>query len=510
MSELNGHSIIPYSLEAEKAVIGCMLTEPRAVIDLAGHELMRSDFFVPAHQEVFSVIAHLYSRGDQIDIILVHQELQSRGLDQAVGSPGILAELGNSFATHLNVGSYIKIVKEKALLRQLQQVATIILEEIADLPESAIDTLSKAESLIRSVSRSIAVDDGIKRRSLVEYAEMEMPDTETLLGERWLCRTSAALFVAPSGIGKSSAGAQMDALWAIGKSAFDIRPAAPLRILTVQVENDEGDLIEMAGGVLDGLDLTDKERDLLKQNTRVITIPGKTGSAFFTQLRIEIKDFPCDLLRIDPTSAFNGAEIKDSAATNLFCRQLLQPLLIEHKLGCILTVHTPKTNFRDTSEWKPHDWAYAAAGAADWTNYARAVLVVDPCKYPVFKWIASKRGNRIGWMNEDGSKAQERFFQHNTGDNLMYWTTAAESSIKAASKKGKGDLLALLPDAGSAPVVKAEFLGYAQSQGFGRNASIALLNALIHEKVIQEVSIPNPIEGKGHRSKVGIIRLNLI
>lgn len=349
-------------------------------------------------------------------------------------------------------------------------------------------------------------DDGIRRRSLAEYAQMEVNAADTLLGDRWLCRTGAALFVAPSGIGKSSAGAQMDALWSLGRTAFGIRPAKPLRILTIQVENDEGDLIEMADGVLQGLGLNDSDLCVVETNTNVVTIPGKTGESFFRQLRSELKNYPADLLRIDPASAFNGAEIKDSAATNQFCRQLLQPLLIEFNVGCILTVHTPKTNHRDTTEWKPHDWAYAAAGAADWTNYARAVLVIDPAKYPLFKFIASKRGNRIGWMNEDGSKSQERFFQHNTGDHLMFWTDATPEIKKGSCKKCKEDLLSLFPV--GVTVKKHEFLALCQDEHeFTRSQIRDFCNALLGAGLLVEKKIE---KGASTRPFVGLVRIGLV
>ena len=62
----------------------------------------------------------------------VHQWLTDRKLAEAVGSPGILAELLVGFATHLNVGSYIRIVKDKSLLRCLQTACTTIVQDIAD------------------------------------------------------------------------------------------------------------------------------------------------------------------------------------------------------------------------------------------------------------------------------------------------------------------------------------------------------------------------------------------
>ncbi|MEI9893776.1 MAG: hypothetical protein WDN28_07705 [Chthoniobacter sp.] len=48
---------------------------------------------------------------------------------------------------------------------------------------------------------------------------------------------------------------------------------------------------------------------------------------------------------------------------------------------------------------------YAGAGSADITNWARAAVIIDPTHAPhVFKFIAAKRGARVGWRDECGEK----------------------------------------------------------------------------------------------------------
>ncbi|MCE0522018.1 MAG: replicative DNA helicase, partial [Methylacidiphilales bacterium] len=89
-----------------------------------------------------------------------------------VGSPGILAELLVGFATHLNVGSYIRIVKEKSLLRCLQSACSTIVQDIAEMPDSVPEVLDRAETAIfkvtdtgltnSTVSASVEIDKAIK------------------------------------------------------------------------------------------------------------------------------------------------------------------------------------------------------------------------------------------------------------------------------------------------------------------------------------------------------------
>src|SRR6266480_4372972 len=109
----------------------------------------------------------------------------------------------------------------------------------ATWPEEAIPE-------INAEGKPIRLPDAV---SLMSLADAKPDMAKTLLGNRFLCIGGALLFVGPSGIGKSSASVQQDILWALGREAFGIRPARPLRLLTVQAENDGGDLGEMARGV---------------------------------------------------------------------------------------------------------------------------------------------------------------------------------------------------------------------------------------------------------------------
>jgi replicative DNA helicase len=141
-----------YSAEAEKAVLGCMMAQPAEVIVNATEELLKTDFFVPAHQEIFGALREMDLAHQAIDVMTIHQYLTDRKLAEAVGSPGILAELLVGFATHLNVSSYIKIVKEKSLLRSLQTACSNIVRDIADMPDSVAEVLDRAESAIFHVT----------------------------------------------------------------------------------------------------------------------------------------------------------------------------------------------------------------------------------------------------------------------------------------------------------------------------------------------------------------------
>lgn len=137
-----------YSAQAEQAVLGCWLAQPTEVSDQIQSELSDGDFFVPTHKEIFKTLQGMAVAQIAIDIQIVHQRLVDRKMAEAVGSPGILAELLVGFATHLNVGSYIKIVKDKSLLRCLQMACSTIVQDIVEMPDSVPAVLDRAEAAI--------------------------------------------------------------------------------------------------------------------------------------------------------------------------------------------------------------------------------------------------------------------------------------------------------------------------------------------------------------------------
>jgi AAA domain len=322
---------------------------------------------------------------------------------------------------------------------------------------------------------------------LMDISAGEPDPRKTVLGDRFLCIGGGMLFVGPSGIGKSSASVQQDILWSLGRPAFGIRPARPLRILTIQAENDAEDLAEMRDGVCRGLGLTAADRQLVRERVFYETEQARTGAEFLAYADKRLAQGQFDLLRIDPFLAYLGGDVNNAEQTAAFLRNGLNPILTRHAVACILNHHTPKVTNRDTSNWRGSDWMYSGAGSADITNWTRAALVIDPTHAPgVFKFIAAKRGNRIGWVNEDGERETLRHFCH--ASDGLYWREATDGDIEAveaaaqAKKQGKSvktaaDLKAHVPTVGAIP--KVELLTKAMGSGFAKHEAAATLKKLL-------------------------------
>src|SRR5262249_55926624 len=147
-----------------------------------------------------------------------------------------------------------------------------------------------------------------------------------------------AFFVAPSGHGKSTWVIQAAVCWSCGRAAFAIHPARPLRILILQSEDDDNDVIEMSW-LTERLGLTDFQRDLVRKNTHLEWLNDVSGAQFFPVVDDFLSEFKPDCLIINPYTAYQGGDIRDDELNNQFLRIHLAALLTKHNCGAIPVHH---------------------------------------------------------------------------------------------------------------------------------------------------------------------------
>jgi hypothetical protein len=327
----------------------------------------------------------------------------------------------------------------------------------------------------------------------------------TFFQGRFLCRYGAMLFVGPSGIGKSSASVQQDICWSIGREAFGIIPERPLRILHIQAENDEDDMTEMVTGVASTLFMTEEDRQNCIANLLTRQHSTTSGVRFLNEfLRPALEADRPDIFRIDPLHAYAGCDITDTQKIGEFCREGLNPLLNEFGCAVVVNHHTPKTTNRDTSNWRASDWMYSGAGSADLTNWARAIMVIEPTQSPeAFRFIAPKRGRRLRWVNAEGESTIEKVFCHTHGK--ISWREASgeeAANIKPKGKDGRVSdetLLSYVPATGSIP---KNSLLHKWNALMGEKRCTTALKALVSDGVLFESKKPRA----GTRAEVLITR----
>lgn len=140
----------PYSLEAEQAVLGCLLIDSNCYTEL-GDSVRPEYFYIPQHREIYSTIIALDNLGQKYDALLVLEDLKTRGVYDDAGGKNYLAQLAQIVPSTANVKAYAKIVKDKYVLRTLISTAKDIQNGAAAMDASADTILDAAEQKIYDI-----------------------------------------------------------------------------------------------------------------------------------------------------------------------------------------------------------------------------------------------------------------------------------------------------------------------------------------------------------------------
>ncbi len=144
--------IPPHSIEAEQSVIGSMLISPDSW-DKVAEIVIESDFYNRSHQVIYQSILKLLANNQPVDVITTSEHLELHDKLDEAGGFAYLAELAKNTPSAANVVSYAKIIKERAIIRELIGVAHDI-AEVGYNPEGRdrADVLDRAESKVFEIA----------------------------------------------------------------------------------------------------------------------------------------------------------------------------------------------------------------------------------------------------------------------------------------------------------------------------------------------------------------------
>jgi len=148
----------PQDMEAEQCVLGAMLMSKDAIADVV-ETLRGSDFYRPAHEQVYNAITDLYGRGEPADAVTVSDELGKRGELLRIGGAPYLHTLLASVPIAANAGWYADIVREKAVLRRLVD-ASVRIGQMSYAGEGDVDDIvDRAQAEVYAVTERKAAED---------------------------------------------------------------------------------------------------------------------------------------------------------------------------------------------------------------------------------------------------------------------------------------------------------------------------------------------------------------
>jgi len=141
----------PHSLEAEQSVLGAILLDSDAiqrVIDI----IEPDDFYRDAHKIIYLACLDLEAAAQPIDLVTLAEALRRENNLEKAGGAVYLTSLANTVPTAANVEHYARIIADKALLRHLIRVATIVAQKGFEEGQRAPELLDEAEAMIFALS----------------------------------------------------------------------------------------------------------------------------------------------------------------------------------------------------------------------------------------------------------------------------------------------------------------------------------------------------------------------
>ncbi len=127
-SRIDQLRIPPQSVEAEQAVLGGLMLAPDAY-DRIADQLVDQDFYRRDHQLIYRAIRELAEKSRPYDAVTLGEWFESQGLIEHVAGGAYLIELASTTPSAANIVAYAEIVRDKAVLRQLIEVGTGIVND---------------------------------------------------------------------------------------------------------------------------------------------------------------------------------------------------------------------------------------------------------------------------------------------------------------------------------------------------------------------------------------------
>lgn len=161
---------LPHDPEAEGAVLGALLLEPKPLMEYAieilgsaklfydnekkkGKKAPVAVFYNPRHQRIYSTLCQLHDDQIDIDLITLCNTLSKKQALEFVGGEAYLAELMNSVATTAHFETWCRMVRDFSILRSLISTCETVKDKCYDSDSAVTDLLDQVEQEVLEVGQ---------------------------------------------------------------------------------------------------------------------------------------------------------------------------------------------------------------------------------------------------------------------------------------------------------------------------------------------------------------------
>jgi replicative DNA helicase len=143
---------LPANVDAEKTILGAILLDNAAHSE-AAEKLEADDFSLDSHRRIFLRMSDLINEQRPVDIVTLSHELARYKEVESVGGVAYLASLTEGLPRRPVIEEYIRIVKDKSLLRRLMAICSAAIARAADQSETALEVIGATETGLLEVSQ---------------------------------------------------------------------------------------------------------------------------------------------------------------------------------------------------------------------------------------------------------------------------------------------------------------------------------------------------------------------
>jgi replicative DNA helicase len=161
---------LPSNLDAERFVLGSILLDDSAFIPVAGL-LAPADFSLETHRRIFSRMTELNARNEKIDRVTLANELIKHGQLDSCGGLSYLVSLDEGLPQLSNLDSYVRIVRDKAILRRVILTSQKLIERCTLGEDEPDEILAAAEEELLKLGEARAREALVSPRQIIEDYE---------------------------------------------------------------------------------------------------------------------------------------------------------------------------------------------------------------------------------------------------------------------------------------------------------------------------------------------------
>ena len=158
---------LPANLDAERFVLGSVLMDDSVFLQVAA-AITSDDFSLEKHRRIFARMQDLYERGERIDRVSLAEELMRQNQLESCDGLSYLVSLDDGLPKISNLDGYIKIVKDKAMLRKIMFVGQKLIDRCALQEETADEILAGAEETLLRLGEARASNTLAQPAQIIE------------------------------------------------------------------------------------------------------------------------------------------------------------------------------------------------------------------------------------------------------------------------------------------------------------------------------------------------------